>query len=78
MSEQVRIDDEQVRRLKKVSDMIPGGKIHPLVRRAVELWLEVEAPVYIAKFEEARKEIAAMQKRQDVRPVEVIRPSERA
>jgi predicted transcriptional regulator len=74
-TETVRIKEEQARRLQVFADMIPGSSISVIVQRAVEQWLDVEGPVYLAAFKEAR---AKVQERQAVRPVASIRPSERA
>jgi hypothetical protein len=60
----VRIKAEQAHRLHEIADNIPGFSINGAVQRAVELWLEVEGPVYLEAFDGARKKL--IQQRQPV------------
>lgn len=53
----VRIEEEQARRLQEIAAGFPGSSINGLVRRGVELFLEIEAPVYEAAIREARQKL---------------------
>jgi hypothetical protein len=65
----VRIKAGQAERLREVAERIPGSSINVLVQRAVAQWLDIEAPVYIAAFDEARAKL----ERQPVRSEGVSR-----
>ena len=53
----VRIGAEQAKKLHEVADQMSGCSLNGLVQRAVDLYLEVEAPVYLAAFKEARAKL---------------------
>lgn len=63
----VRIGEKQAKRLHEVSDLIVGGSINGMVQRAVDLWLEVEGPVYLAALKQAQHKLG--DKRQAVKDV---------
>ena len=50
----VRIKSEQAKRIQELAEHIPGFSVDGAVKRAVDLWLEVEAPVYLEAITEAR------------------------
>lgn len=58
----VRIGKDQAIRLHEIVDRIPGGSINGVVQRAVEQWLEIEGPVYLAAFREAQGKLAQTKK----------------
>jgi hypothetical protein len=60
----VRIKAEQAKRLQEMAHHIPGFSVDGAVKRAVDLWLEVEGPVYEEAFKEARRKL--QEKRQVV------------
>ena len=53
----VRIKAEQAKRLHEIAETIPGFSINGAVQRAMDLWLEVEGPVYLEAFDEARRKL---------------------
>jgi len=55
----VRIKAEQARRLQEIGERIPGFSVNGAVQRATDLWLEIEGPVYLEAFEEARRKLKA-------------------
>lgn len=63
----VRIGEKQAKRLQEISDLIIGGSINGMVQRSVDLWLEVEGPVYLAHLKQAQHELG--DKRQAVMDV---------
>lgn len=65
----VRITDSQTKRLREVVGVIPGSSINGLAQRAIEQWLEIEAPVYLAAYRDAREKLGP--ERQPVR-LEVV------
>lgn len=54
----VRIEEKQAKKLHEVADQIAGCSLNGMVQRAVDLWLEIEGPVYVAALQEARKKLA--------------------
>lgn len=62
----VRIEIKQANKLHEVADQIAGCSINGMVQRAVDLWLEIEGPVYLAALSDARKKLRQME-RQPVR-----------
>lgn len=63
----VRIGEKQAKRLQEISDLEIGGSINGKVQRAVDLWLEVEGPVYLAHLKKMQQEL--VDKRQAVKHV---------
>lgn len=63
-SASVRIEAEQVARLREIVDYVPGSSINTLARRAVDLWLEVEGAVYLDAFKKVKLNL--VKKRQAV------------
>lgn len=62
----VRLKEEYAAALEEFANMIPGFSITGGVNRAVELWLEVEGPVYrdafdgkLRKLRSARQPVAS-------------------
>ena len=53
----VRIQEGLAKRLHEVASQIEGYSINAMVNRGVELFLEQEAPVYLAAFKEIRAKI---------------------
>lgn len=53
----VRAKSENVARLRSVAEYIPGSSVNALVDMAIRLFLDVEAPAYIAAFEDARAKL---------------------
>ena len=53
----VRIDEGQAKKLHEVASQIEGYSISTMVKRGVELFLEQEAPVYLAAFKEIKAKI---------------------
>lgn len=65
-TEVVRADRALVAQLREVARCVAGGNVKALVDDAITLYLNVEAPVLMAKFAEARA-ILDRQERQPVR-----------
>lgn len=63
----VRIEEGQARKLQEVAGQIAGYSISTMVKRGVELFLEQEAPVYLAAFKEIKAKLPRT-KRQPVVP----------
>lgn len=42
----VRIREDQARKLNEIADPAMGRSINAFVKRAVDLWLEIEGPTY--------------------------------
>jgi hypothetical protein len=53
----VRIEGGQFAELGEIAKSFPGASVNGLVQRAVELWLEVEGPVYQSVFKEAKAKL---------------------
>ena len=53
----VRIKAEQSARLREIAEHVPGSSINSMVQRAVEQWLEIEGPVYLAAFKEVQRKL---------------------
>lgn len=53
----VRAKSGNVAQLRVVAEYVPGSSVNALVDMAIELFLKVEAPVYIAAFEDARAKL---------------------
>lgn len=68
----VRIKAVNAARLREVAEFIPGSSINALVDRAVEQLIEIEGPVYIAAFKEAREKLERRE-RQPVRSAGAVR-----
>jgi hypothetical protein len=60
----VRIKAEQAKRLREIAECMPGFSVNGAVQRAMDLWLEIEGPVYKEAFEEAQRKL-----RQERQPV---------
>ena len=61
----VRIEEGQAATLNNVASQI-GNSVNSLVRDAVDLWLEVEAPVLVAEAGAKKKRREGLAKRQAV------------
>jgi hypothetical protein len=59
----VRISAEQAKQLQSIATDVPGMSLNLMVQRGVDLFLEIEGPVHLAKARELRN----LRKRQDVR-----------
>jgi hypothetical protein len=59
-----RIRADQVARLREIAEHVPGSSINRLVQKAVDQWLEIEGPVYLAAFKEVQRQLGS--KRQAV------------
>lgn len=55
----IRIPEEKAKRLQEVVGFLPGknNSINGLAERGVDLFLELEAPVWEAAFREAQKKL---------------------
>lgn len=54
----VRIKADQASRLREITEHVPGSSLNALVQRAVEQWLEIEGPVYLAAFKEVHRKLS--------------------
>lgn len=54
-TELVRIKTKKAKRLREIANFIPGGSISALVDRAIDKWLEDEAPVYLEAFQKVNE-----------------------
>jgi hypothetical protein len=61
----VRITAEQAKRLREIAGFVPGSSINALAQRGVQLFLNIEAPVYLDAFKKVRETI----ERQPVRTI---------
>lgn len=50
----VRIGERQAEKLREVADQMPGSSMNGMVQRAVDLWLEIEGPVYLEALQGIR------------------------
>lgn len=62
----VRIGDEQAKNLNDVASQIGNCSSNSLIREAINLWLEVEAPVLVAEAAAKKKRREGLRKRQAV------------
>ena len=62
----VRVGEEQASKLNEVASQIGNCSINSLVRDALDLWLEVEAPVLVAEAAAKKKRREGLAKRQAV------------
>lgn len=53
----VRIKESQVKAIQEIAATVPGFSLNGVVQRAVDIWLEVEGPVYKEAFEEAKSKL---------------------
>jgi len=62
----VRISENQANKLNDVASQFPGITVSALVHKSIDLWLEIEGPVYEAALKEARSKIERQKIRQPV------------
>lgn len=53
----VRIGEGQAKKLHEVADLAVGSSINGLVQRALDLWIEVEYPVYLSDLKATRDKL---------------------
>lgn len=63
---QVRISAEQDKQLREIADRVPGANVSGLAQRAIDLWLEIEGPVYMEAYKEVQSRRLAIVPRQAV------------